>query len=39
MDAVADQVHVDARRWGWHAVPLELRLEVERGQFRHQPTI
>src|SRR6266851_2066597 len=38
MNAVPDQVHVDAARRGRHAVALELRLEVERGQFRHQPT-
>src|SRR5260370_825877 len=38
MNAVPDQVHVDAARRGRHAVALELRLEGERGQVRHPPT-
>src|SRR6266576_1180735 len=38
VNAVPDQVHVDAGGRRRHAVPLELRLEVERGEVRHQST-
>ncbi len=36
VNAVPDQVHVDAGGRRGHAVPLELRLEVERGDVAHQ---
>jgi hypothetical protein len=36
VDAVANQVHIDARGRHRDAVAFELSLEVERGRFSHR---